>query len=585
MELMTVARGLVLAAPAIGFGLVVVWAALSRALWVWRCGAVLLVCGLLLPTVAHSVAIVALISGGGVVLLAMVVRSLVELVRTRQWPVFQLTELLLATAVVAAAAGIVSYSLNHSPPPDWPLLLGVAGAYALSLIAVLPAVRFAANRWWWSVIFLAAFIPLVVGYALLWQWLNWYELDEWWLMGGMYWPPTITEIAAAGQMIVMGLLLAVWSLRNNVAAGAEEHGRRKLRRASSAFVVVVLLPFAYATVGLYYEMLKPPTPYPAGPSGENYYDELTALAKPLLAVSLDDADNCTLQELVDFRDEHRERLSSLEALLDKPCYVPLAISKQHWMNDLDSLNAVRGLMYTYIAVGEIHERHSDNDAAADEYLKIIKFADGTSRGGLNIDALIAAAVEAVAINRLRAIRGELSAAQCKSLARRLEEFDRGREGWAVIEQRDRAWMIHIWGWQTRLQEILQPEGYDGYVHIRNAELRRYALFRLAATELAILAFKAENDRWPANLEELVPKYLAAVPEDPYSAGPLRYRLIDDHYTLYSVGRNGRDDGGKFIGLSKWHLAEPGDYQLDAFDIDEKEEEAEQAQSKNSGQES
>jgi hypothetical protein len=417
----------------------------------------------------------------------------------------------------------------------------------------------------------------VVGYALLWQWLNWFELDDWWTMAGKYWPPTITEVAAAGQMIVMGLLLAVWSFRKSAAAGTAANGQRMLPRATLAVVVIVLVPVALATTWLYYEMLKPPTPYPAGPSGENYYDELTALAMPLHAVSFDDADDRTLQELVDFRDEHRERLSSIEALLDKPCYVPLALSKQAWIDEMDKLSAVHGVRWAYGAAGEIHERHGDMDAAAEDYLKIIQFADGASRGGLNVDALVAAWAEAGAIDRLRAIRGELSAAKCKSLARRLEDFDRGREGWRVLEQRDRAWMIRIWGWQTRLQEILRLEGYDGYIQLRDAEIRRYTLFRLAATELAIRAFQAENNRWPANLEELVPEYLAAVPEDPYGNGPLRYRLIDGKYVLYSVGGNGRDDGGKMIAYRKWHLAEPGDYQLDAFDIDKQEEEAEEAQ--------
>jgi hypothetical protein len=47
------------------------------------------------------------------------------------------------------------------------------------------------------------------------------------------------------------------------------------------------------------------------------------------------------------------------------------------------------------------------------------------------------------------------------------------------------------------------------------------------------------------LRVLVPKYLAELPEDPLSGRPLIYRRLDqDRYTLYSVGHDGRDDGGK-----------------------------------------
>ena len=46
------------------------------------------------------------------------------------------------------------------------------------------------------------------------------------------------------------------------------------------------------------------------------------------------------------------------------------------------------------------------------------------------------------------------------------------------------------------------------------------------------------------LEELVPAYLATVPEDPFSGQPLRYRLEGTAFVLYSVGQDQQDDGGK-----------------------------------------
>ena len=61
--------------------------------------------------------------------------------------------------------------------------------------------------------------------------------------------------------------------------------------------------------------------------------------------------------------------------------------------------------------------------------------------------------------------------------------------------------------------------------------------------MAIRVYALANGREPASLAELVPALLPAVPVDPYSGKPLVYRLDPKGFVLYSVGPNGRDDGG------------------------------------------
>jgi hypothetical protein len=61
---------------------------------------------------------------------------------------------------------------------------------------------------------------------------------------------------------------------------------------------------------------------------------------------------------------------------------------------------------------------------------------------------------------------------------------------------------------------------------------------------ALAAFRADTGRFPAKLDDLAPKYLAAVPDDLFSGKPLIYRPTDAGYLLYSVGPNGTDDGGR-----------------------------------------
>lgn len=68
--------------------------------------------------------------------------------------------------------------------------------------------------------------------------------------------------------------------------------------------------------------------------------------------------------------------------------------------------------------------------------------------------------------------------------------------------------------------------------------------RASAACIAALRYRNETGRWPANLDELVPKYLVRTPADPFSAKPLRYAVLEDGVMIYSVGPNGVDDGGK-----------------------------------------
>ena len=68
---------------------------------------------------------------------------------------------------------------------------------------------------------------------------------------------------------------------------------------------------------------------------------------------------------------------------------------------------------------------------------------------------------------------------------------------------------------------------------------------MAAVALAIRLYEIDNGRRPAKLADLVPKYLPAVPDDPFDnpGQPLRYLPNAQRPILYSIGGNGQDQGG------------------------------------------
>ena len=61
---------------------------------------------------------------------------------------------------------------------------------------------------------------------------------------------------------------------------------------------------------------------------------------------------------------------------------------------------------------------------------------------------------------------------------------------------------------------------------------------------ALAAYRAEQGEYPAELARLCPKYVKSLPEDPFGTGPIRYKREPKGYVLYSVGPNGKDDGGR-----------------------------------------
>jgi hypothetical protein len=73
--------------------------------------------------------------------------------------------------------------------------------------------------------------------------------------------------------------------------------------------------------------------------------------------------------------------------------------------------------------------------------------------------------------------------------------------------------------------------------------RKHAHVRCLATLLAVERFRRAEGRWPARLEELVPRFLKAVPLDPFDGKPLRLRRLEDGLIVYSVGEDRSDDGG------------------------------------------
>ena len=90
--------------------------------------------------------------------------------------------------------------------------------------------------------------------------------------------------------------------------------------------------------------------------------------------------------------------------------------------------------------------------------------------------------------------------------------------------------------------------------IRSRRRRWFALGLIALVAVALERFRLSHGRYPDDLDELAPAFLAVLPADPYTAQPLRHQGTGaDQPRLWSVGAEGVDDGGTIESDEVWLL--------------------------------
>jgi hypothetical protein len=78
-------------------------------------------------------------------------------------------------------------------------------------------------------------------------------------------------------------------------------------------------------------------------------------------------------------------------------------------------------------------------------------------------------------------------------------------------------------------------------------IRTEAFDRLARTACALERYRLAHETYPDSLAPLAPQFIDAVPRDVIDGGELKYRHTkDDRFVLYSIGWNGKDDGGQVV---------------------------------------
>ena len=134
--------------------------------------------------------------------------------------------------------------------------------------------------------------------------------------------------------------------------------------------------------------------------------------------------------------------------------------------------------------------------------------------------------------------------QIRLLHHHYDELDAAMEG-IVHRSREEPWS-HL-----PIEIPNRPEfGLFSGMLISSLEipLKRYFQTQLtletAKLSIALERYYLKHDRYPEQLDALIPEFLQKVALDPMSARPFHYQVLEpDGFELYSVGWNGRDDQG------------------------------------------
>ena len=62
--------------------------------------------------------------------------------------------------------------------------------------------------------------------------------------------------------------------------------------------------------------------------------------------------------------------------------------------------------------------------------------------------------------------------------------------------------------------------------------------------IAVERYRMKHGKWPATLGEVVPEFLPILSTDPFVGTPIKMVKTADGVIVYTVGRDGKDDGGK-----------------------------------------
>jgi hypothetical protein len=373
----------------------------------------------------------------------------------------------------------------------------------------------------WAIALILSQIALTVAWLLLLKRASW----AWWRASS---PSTISHVYATKR-----------TKHRRVATIAA----RLLWCAASIFLTVAI---ADLYLGLLPALTVPQVDLPV-PNG---YDDMLRASRLLnwKAIPIQDVDAASDQECVQFSQDNARSFALLRDSFSKQWKIP--VDYNNTSNSLDGLNLARALCLALDAEAKGFLAIGRRDDAIRSYVDMVYLGSAFASGGLVNEELVADSLIGVGLARMANELPTLDPPMLAEVTFALQVPENVREPVDAIIARDRIANLLSMGWTGRLNQFAWDTVYGdsaSITAIHHSRRKADVQLHLIIAETAVRRYQRLNGSPPPSLEALVPEYLDRVPRDPfdpYDLGTLVYRPNGKTYLLYSIGGDGRDDGGQ-----------------------------------------
>jgi hypothetical protein len=296
------------------------------------------------------------------------------------------------------------------------------------------------------------------------------------------------------------------------------------KKTRNWLVVLLSIPAAVviAVVGLLIFLeLQPLPPIQPLPNPNGYNDLVKA--GEMLTKNVSHYDEMKQQELRALVETNSIALQLARMGLQQECRVPLDYSPTSSIR-FDKLSSIRHLAFAFEAEGRLAEMERRTNDAIKSYLDLGRLANQSACGGVLIDQMVSTVLEAMETERLQKLVEHLDPKSCRETAKTLETLDAQKRSWIVVIQQENAWSRRTFPeLRYRLGAIMDANSQKKIVRdvARRYEEQQLRTRRLIV-EFAARAYELDKGHHPTNLTDLVPDYLKAIPQDPFTGTNMVY---------------------------------------------------------------
>lgn len=284
---------------------------------------------------------------------------------------------------------------------------------------------------------------------------------------------------------------------------------------------IIAAPFVFLLCLLLFWDAEPLPPVPTLPNPNGYEDLVKA--GNMVSNEFGNYDELSVTDLRALLDKDAKALQIARTSLQRNCRVILSYDAASPVH-LEELTAIKCLAHTFAAEGRLANVESRPDDAAKSYLDVIYLANQSTCGGTLIDEMVGRAIEALGTEKLQELLGKLDSESCRKVAISLETSDSQRQTWGQVMQQEQDWSRRTFrGVGFEIERIMTRKSLDKVFESAEQKFKeQQGKTRRLMIEFAARAYQLDKGHPPANLADLVPDYLNAIPQDPLTGTNMVY---------------------------------------------------------------